>query len=95
MSEQRKQIEAARDGALKKFLRSEFFFNYRHNISAMIGTVIVVLILLIAIFGPLFAPQDPYDVAGLSLIDPISHRHGLRAVTPGSFWVQTARGVIC
>ena len=69
MSEQRKQIEAARDGALKKFLRSEFFFNYRHNISAMIGTVIVVLILLIAIIGPLFAPQDPYDVAGLSLID--------------------------
>lgn len=69
MSEQRKQIEAARDSALKKFLRSEFFFNYRHNISAMIGTVIVVLILLIAIFGPLFAPQDPYDVAGLSLID--------------------------
>ena len=69
MSEQRKQIEAARDGALKKFLRSEFFFNYRHNISAMIGTVIVVLILLIAIFGPLSAPQDPYDVAGLSLID--------------------------
>lgn len=69
MSEQRKQIEAVRDGALKKFLRSELFFNYRHNISAMIGTVIVVLILLIAIFGPLFAPQDPYDVAGLSLID--------------------------
>lgn len=69
MSEQRKQIEAVRDGALKKFLRSEFFFNYRHNISAMIGTVIVVLILLIAIFGPLFAPQDPYDVAWLSLID--------------------------
>lgn len=69
MNEQRKQIEAARDGALKKFLRSEFFFNYRHNISAMIGTVIVVLILLIAVFGPLFAPQDPYDVAGLSLTD--------------------------
>lgn len=69
MNEQRKQIEAARDGALKKFLRSEFFFNYRHNISAMIGTVIVVLILLIAVFGPLFAPQNPYDVAGLSLTD--------------------------
>lgn len=69
MSEQRKQIEAVRDGALKKFLRSEFFFNYRHNISAMIGTVIVVLILLIAVFGPLLAPQDPYDVAGLSLTD--------------------------
>lgn len=69
MSEQRKQIEAVRDGALKKFLRSEFFFNYRHNVSAIIGTVIVVLILLIAVFGPLFAPQDPYDVAGLSLID--------------------------
>lgn len=65
----KKQIEAVRDGALKKFLRSEFFFNYRHNISAMIGTVIVVLILLIAVFGPLFAPQDPYDVAGLSLTD--------------------------
>lgn len=69
MSEQRKQIEAVRDGALKKFLRSEFFFNYRHNVSAIIGTVIVVLILLIAVFGPLFAPQNPYDVAGLSLTD--------------------------
>ena len=55
MSEQRKQIEAARDGALKKFLRSEFFFNYRHNISAMIGTVIVVLILLIAASAALAA----------------------------------------
>jgi len=69
MNEPRKERTSVQNGTLKKFLRSEFFFNYRHNATAIIGTVIVVLIVLIAIFGPLFAPQDPYDMAGLSLMD--------------------------
>lgn len=69
MNEPRKERTSVQNGTLKKFLQSEFFFNYRHNATAIIGTVIVVLIVLIAIFGPLFAPQDPYDMAGLSLMD--------------------------
>lgn len=69
MSEQRKESTAVRYGALKKFLRSEFFFNFRHNTLAIIGMVIVTVIVLVAIFGPLFAPQNPYNVAGLSLTD--------------------------
>ena len=59
MSEQRKERTAVQDGALKKFLRSEFFFNYRHNATAIIGTVIVALIVLIAIFGPRLRLRTP------------------------------------
>lgn len=53
--------------ALHRFLHSEFVYNYRHNVSAIIGTVIVVFMLIMAILGPLFAPQNPYDVGSLSL----------------------------
>ena len=53
----------------ERIAESEFFHNYKRSPSAIIGTVIVVLVLFIALFGPLFAPQNPYDVASLSLTD--------------------------
>lgn len=65
----RENITKKQDGALHRFLHSEFFYNYKHNIPAIIGTVIVVFMLFMAVFGPLFAPQDPYDVGSLSLSD--------------------------
>lgn len=57
------------EGAFHRFLHSEFLYNYKHNIPAVIGTVIVVFMLFMAVFGPLFAPQNPYDVGSLSLSD--------------------------
>ena len=69
MSEQMVQKSVAREGVFKRVFQSEFFFNYRHHPSAIIGTVIVLTILLVALAGPFFAPQNPYDVGSLSLMD--------------------------
>ena len=33
------------------------------------GSIIVAFILVVALLGPVFAPQDPYDVGSLSLTD--------------------------
>ncbi len=37
--------------------------------SAMFGLLLLVLIVLLAVFAPLLAPQNPYDLASLSIMD--------------------------
>ena len=69
MGEMKKKGAAPNKSLFRRFAASEFFHNYRRSPSAIVGTVIVVLVLFIALFGPLFAPQNPYDVASLSLTD--------------------------
>lgn len=53
----------------KIFLKSEFFFNYRHNLSAIIGSILVLIAILVAVFGKSIAPQNPYDLASINLAD--------------------------
>lgn len=69
MGEMKKKGAAPNKSFFRRIAESEFFHNYKRSPSAIIGTVIVVLVLFIALFGPLFAPQNPYDVASLSLTD--------------------------
>ena len=69
MSEMEKKSTAPDKSWLQRAAESEFFHNYKRSPSAIIGTVIVVLVLFIALCGPLFAPQNPYDVGSLSLTD--------------------------
>lgn len=57
----------SRDSKLRIFLNSEFFFNYKRSPSAIIGSIIVFSIIIIAIFGPLFTVQNPYDLTSLDL----------------------------
>ncbi|WP_026894530.1 ABC transporter permease [Clostridiisalibacter paucivorans] len=49
------------------FLDSEFFYNYKKSPTAIIGSIIVVSVLLIAILGPLFTVQNPYDMSNIDL----------------------------
>lgn len=51
------------------FLRSEIFHNYRRSPSAIAGSVMVVLVLLVALLGPIWTVQNPYDIASLELGD--------------------------
>lgn len=51
------------------FLESEFFFNYRHNTSAIIGSILVLIAILVAVFGKFIAPQNPYDLSAINLSD--------------------------
>lgn len=46
-----------------------FVGEFCENRAAAFAAVVVVLILALAIFAPLFAPQDPYDLASLTLRD--------------------------
>nr|WP_321502203.1 ABC transporter permease [uncultured Dethiosulfovibrio sp.] len=51
------------------FLRSEIFHNYRRSPSAIAGSIMVVLVLLVALLGPIWTVQNPYDIASLELGD--------------------------
>lgn len=50
-----------------EFLRSEFFFNFRRDKGAVIGSVVVVIFLFLALAGPMLVPQNPYDLTALEL----------------------------
>ena len=47
----------------------EFWREFRENRIAVLALFVVVLVVLAAIFAPLVAPQDPYDLASLELRD--------------------------
>ncbi|NKC30341.1 ABC transporter permease [Falsiroseomonas selenitidurans] len=48
---------------------TNFWRIYRENWVAVVALAVVVLVVLAAVTAPLFAPQDPYDLAGLDLMD--------------------------
>ena len=52
---------------MQQFFRSEFFFHFRRDKGAVIGSIIVFLFLLVASLGPLCVPQNPYDLSTLEL----------------------------
>ena len=54
---------------LGTFFRSELFHNFISNPGAVIGLVIVVFFLVMVLIGPLFTPQNPYDIGSLDLMD--------------------------
>lgn len=56
-------------GRLSAFLRSEFFYNYRRSPAAVVGSLLMLFILTVALLGPLFTPQNPYNLASISLSD--------------------------
>ena len=51
-----------RAGALAQALRSDFWLRYWRNRNAVAGTIIVVLVLLMAVFAPLLAPHNYENV---------------------------------
>lgn len=56
-------------GRFCAFMDSELFYNFRHSPTAIAGAVIVLLVILIAVFGPAFTVQNPYSMAELDLAD--------------------------
>jgi len=65
--------DAAEDAASGPPAESEGFRRFAAHFAesrvAMLGLVLCVVIVLAAIFAPLITPQDPYDLAGLDLMD--------------------------
>lgn len=51
----------------RSFFKSRLFYHYLRDPSALIGSVILVVFILAALFAPWLAPQNPYDLEVLSL----------------------------
>lgn len=67
------KVTIEKTGWWKSFLKSEFFYHYKHNIPAIIGSILVVVAILVAVFGRFIAPQNPYDLTAISLQILIFH----------------------
>lgn len=46
-----------------------FWADFARNWIAVLALIVVVLVAFVAIFAPMLAPQDPYDLANLTLMD--------------------------
>jgi peptide/nickel transport system permease protein len=55
---------------------------------AATGLVLLAIVLLIAVFAPLIAPQNPYDLAQLDVMDS-RLPPGSASATGGTFWLGT------
>ncbi|MBP6333748.1 peptide/nickel transport system permease protein [Aminivibrio pyruvatiphilus] len=51
------------------FFKSEFFHNFVRSPGAMAGLLIVTFFVVLVTAGPLFTPQNPYDIGSLDLMD--------------------------
>lgn len=51
----------------KRRIKSKMLYDFLRDPSAIIGSVILLLFILLALFAPWIAPQDPYDLETLSL----------------------------
>ncbi|WP_227287938.1 ABC transporter permease [Boseongicola sp. H5] len=58
------------------------------NPVALAGLVVFILLALMAVFAPYVAPQDPYDLANLSLLDNLLPP-GSTGMNGQSFWLGT------
>lgn len=54
-----------------RILKSKRFNHYIKDISAVTGTLILIIMLMGAIFAPAIAPQNPYDMESLYLADSL------------------------
>ena len=51
------------------FFKSEFFHNFVRSPGALAGLFIVTFFVVLVTAGPLFTPQNPYDIGSLDLMD--------------------------
>lgn len=62
-------IQKSKNSKWKDFLESELFYNYKHSATAIIGSIIVFSVILIALIGPAFTVQNPYKMSAIELKD--------------------------
>ena len=53
--------------AWARFKSSQFFYNYKRSKVAVASSIVLLLIILIAMVGPFFTPQNPYQLGSLDL----------------------------
>ena len=66
---------------LKRFFDGDIWWSFKHNKLVMIAAVVALICLIGAVFAPLVAPHNPFDLKTLNLLD---------AFTPPS-WTATGK----
>ncbi|GAA2860557.1 ABC transporter permease [Aminobacter niigataensis] len=56
-------------GRLRSFADSDLFYSFRRSRTTVIAAVALALLFFGAIFAPVIAPFDPFDIAHLNLLD--------------------------
>jgi peptide/nickel transport system permease protein len=59
----------ARPSRLRAVLDSDVVYSFLHSRVTIVAAIVVLAIMLAAIFAPFIAPQDPYDLRQLSILD--------------------------
>ena len=54
---------------LKVFLRSDLFYHFRRDKVIVVSFTILVVMILMALFAPVIAPHDPYDLSAIDVMD--------------------------
>ena len=54
---------------IRRFLDSDFVYDFRRSPLAIIAAIVVALLFLVAIMAPLVAPTNPFDPASLNLMN--------------------------
>ena len=63
------QSVSSRPSRFGSFLRSDLFYYYRRDPVAIVSSIVLLILALLAFFSPLIAPFDPYDLQQLDLMD--------------------------
>lgn len=64
-------IESERS-LLVRIIDSDMFYSFRQSKIVMAAAAITLTFFLLALFAPLIAPQNPFDLAGLDLMDGLT-----------------------
>ena len=57
--------------SIARFLDSDFVYGFRRSPIAILSALILLICMLTAIFAPWVAPHDPFNLAGLNLMDSL------------------------
>jgi peptide/nickel transport system permease protein len=67
-------LQAPREPSwLTRAWESDLAWNFRHSPVAMASTFVALVMILAAVLAPLIAPQNPFNPAGLNLMDGFTH----------------------
>lgn len=66
---------SSRSGGLgdlaRRFFDSDVWFSFKSSPVTILAGVVTLIYFILAIFGPWIAPHDPFDLAGLNLMDSL------------------------
>ncbi len=68
---------------------TDFAWSFRRSKLAMVSTFVVVVLVFGAVFSPLLAPYDPYDLSTVNLMNGFTKPMEPNAFTGDVFWLGT------